>query len=85
MRLPSFDYHEPATLEEALVLMAEHSGELRILGGGTELLPLMKALFMTANPIMVKDALRLQGFDVGSVRLTERHVKSDPPSAADDL
>jgi 4-hydroxy-tetrahydrodipicolinate synthase len=24
---------------------------------------------MTANPIMVKEALRLQGFDVGTVRL----------------
>ncbi|HET6497665.1 MAG TPA: dihydrodipicolinate synthase family protein, partial [Coriobacteriia bacterium] len=34
-----------------------------------ELLPLIKALFMTANPIMVKEALRLQGFPVGTVRL----------------
>ena len=34
-----------------------------------ELLPLMKALFMTANPIMVKKALELQGFPVGGVRL----------------
>lgn len=33
------------------------------------LLPLFKALFMTANPIMVKDALRLTGFPVGTVRL----------------
>jgi len=32
-------------------------------------MPLMKALFMTSNPIMVKEALRLQGFDVGTVRL----------------
>lgn len=29
----------------------------------------MKALFMTANPIMVKKALELQGFPVGGVRL----------------
>ncbi len=48
MRLPYFDYHEPATLEEALALMAEHRGDLRILGGGTELLPLMK--FGLAKP-----------------------------------
>lgn len=34
-----------------------------------ELLPLMKALFLTANPIMVKKALELQGFPVGGVRL----------------
>ena len=33
------------------------------------LLPLFKALFMTANPIMVKDALALIGFPVGECRL----------------
>lgn len=33
------------------------------------LLPLFKALFMTANPIMVKDALALCGFPVGECRL----------------
>jgi 4-hydroxy-tetrahydrodipicolinate synthase len=34
-----------------------------------ELLPLFKALFITANPIMVKDALRQSGFPVGTARL----------------
>ena len=34
-----------------------------------ELLPLFKALFMTANPIMVKKALELLGFPVGDCRL----------------
>ena len=34
-----------------------------------ELLPLMKALFITSNPIMVKKALELQGFPVGGCRL----------------
>lgn len=33
------------------------------------LLPLFKALFMTANPIMVKDALAQSGFAVGGCRL----------------
>jgi len=33
------------------------------------LLPLMNGLFETSNPILVKEALRLSGFDVGSVRL----------------
>jgi 4-hydroxy-tetrahydrodipicolinate synthase len=33
------------------------------------LLPLFKALFMTANPIMVKDALAQVGFPVGECRL----------------
>jgi 4-hydroxy-tetrahydrodipicolinate synthase len=44
----------------------DHTRALRI---HLELLPLMKALFMTANPIMVKEALRLKGFSVGGVRL----------------
>ncbi|TLM78911.1 MAG: 4-hydroxy-tetrahydrodipicolinate synthase, partial [Actinobacteria bacterium] len=44
----------------------DHTRALRI---HLELLPLMKALFMTANPIMVKEGLRLQGFPVGGVRL----------------
>lgn len=34
-----------------------------------ELLPLFKALFVTTNPIPVKAALRLSGFDVGHYRL----------------
>lgn len=34
-----------------------------------ELLPLMEELFVTANPIMVKEALNLTGFNVGGVRL----------------
>ena len=34
-----------------------------------ELLPLFKALFVTANPIPIKAALRLQGWQVGATRL----------------
>ena len=44
----------------------DHTRALRV---HIELLPLMKALFMTANQIMVKKALALQGFPVGGVRL----------------
>jgi 4-hydroxy-tetrahydrodipicolinate synthase len=33
-----------------------------------ELFPLFKALFLTTNPILVKAALRLQGWQVGSTR-----------------
>ncbi|OWY65876.1 4-hydroxy-tetrahydrodipicolinate synthase [cyanobacterium TDX16] len=34
-----------------------------------QLLPLFKSLFLSTNPIPVKAALRLQGWDVGSTRL----------------
>lgn len=54
--------------KEMIVAQAQgdHTRALRI---HIELLPLMKALFLTANPIMVKKALELTGFPVGSVRL----------------
>lgn len=44
----------------------DHTRALRV---HLELLPLMKSLFVTANPIMVKKAMELQGFSVGGVRL----------------
>lgn len=44
----------------------DHTRALRI---HLELLPLMKTLFMTSNPILVKKALELQGFGVGGLRL----------------
>ncbi len=34
-----------------------------------KLFPLLKALFLTTNPILVKTALKIQGWDVGSLRL----------------
>jgi len=44
----------------------DHTRALRV---HLELLPLMKTLFITANPIMVKKAFQLIGQPVGSVRL----------------
>ena len=44
----------------------DHTRALRI---HLELMPLMKTLFMTSNPILVKKALELQGFPVGGLRL----------------
>jgi len=49
---------------------AHASGDhTRALSLHLRLLPLFKALFMTANPIMVKDALAQCGFPVGTCRL----------------
>ena len=44
--------------------VGDHTRALRL---HLELLPLMKTLFMTSNPIMVKKALELQGFPVGGL------------------
>jgi 4-hydroxy-tetrahydrodipicolinate synthase len=57
-----------AAMHEMVYAQAE-GAHTRALKLHLELLPLFKALFMTANPIMVKDALAATGFDVGTCRL----------------
>ncbi|MDH6061170.1 4-hydroxy-tetrahydrodipicolinate synthase [Chrysosporum bergii ANA360D] len=42
-----------------------------------QLFPLFKALFLTTNPILIKQALKLQGWDVGSSRLPLGEADSD--------
>ncbi|WP_404790272.1 4-hydroxy-tetrahydrodipicolinate synthase [Altericista sp. CCNU0014] len=42
-----------------------------------QLMPLFKALFLTANPIPIKAALRLKGWAVGSTRLPLPDVPAD--------
>ena len=41
MKLPAFEYHRPAVLEEALGLMAEHGDQVKPLAGGQSLIPLL--------------------------------------------
>jgi len=54
----------------AEMVNAQASGDhTRALKTHLELMPLFKALFMTANPIMVKKALELAGFPAGECRL----------------
>jgi carbon-monoxide dehydrogenase medium subunit len=38
----AFDYHSPATLDEALVLLDRHGDKAKILAGGQSLLPMLK-------------------------------------------
>jgi carbon-monoxide dehydrogenase medium subunit len=38
----SFDYHSPATLSEAVALLARHRDSAKVLSGGQSLLPLLK-------------------------------------------
>ena len=41
--LPRFVHHQPTALDEAVALAAQHGDRARILAGGTELLPKMRA------------------------------------------
>jgi carbon-monoxide dehydrogenase medium subunit len=58
---PSFDYHAPATLPDALKLLGQYGDEAKILSGGQSLLPLLK--LRLAAPGHVVDIGRIPGLD----------------------
>jgi 4-hydroxybenzoyl-CoA reductase subunit beta len=45
--LPSFQLLRPKTIDEAIALMARHDGEVKVIAGGTDLLPSMKQKLFT--------------------------------------
>ena len=47
MSLPSFQLLRPKTLNEAIALMASYDGDMKIIAGGTDLLPSMKQKLFT--------------------------------------
>jgi carbon-monoxide dehydrogenase medium subunit/6-hydroxypseudooxynicotine dehydrogenase subunit alpha len=48
LKPPVFDYHDPATVEEALDLLAVHGDDGKVLAGGQSLVPLLN--FRLAHP-----------------------------------
>jgi len=58
---PSFDYHAPRTLPEALALLGQFGDEAKVLSGGQSLLPMMKLRF--AQPAHLVDIGRIPGLD----------------------
>jgi carbon-monoxide dehydrogenase medium subunit len=58
---PSFDYHAPATLPDALKLLTQHGEGAKVLSGGQSLLPLLK--LRMASPGHVVDIGRIPGLD----------------------
>jgi carbon-monoxide dehydrogenase medium subunit len=58
---PSFDYHAPATLPDALALLARLGDDAKVLSGGQSLLPLLK--LRLASPDHVVDIGRIPGLD----------------------
>jgi aerobic carbon-monoxide dehydrogenase medium subunit len=55
----AFDYRAPATLDEALGVLAEAGDEAKVMAGGQSLIPLLKLRF--ASPSLVVDIGRLPG------------------------
>ena len=57
MKLPSFDYACPATVAEAVALLASHGGEAKPLAGGQSLVPMLA--FRLASPALIIDLRKL--------------------------
>ncbi len=70
-----FDYVAPASLDEALALLAEHGEDAKVLAGGQSLIPLMKlrfaapALVIDINPMPRLDRLEADRRGKGSLRV----------------
>ncbi|MDH3451571.1 MAG: xanthine dehydrogenase family protein subunit M [Gammaproteobacteria bacterium] len=47
-----FDFHAPASIDEALSLLSEHGDEAKVLAGGHSLLPMMKMRFATPQHVL---------------------------------
>jgi carbon-monoxide dehydrogenase medium subunit len=61
MKLPLFEYACPATINEAVALLANHSGEAKPLAGGQSLMPMMA--FRIAQPSLLVDLRKLPGLN----------------------
>ena len=87
MKPAAFDYHAPATLDQALDLLREHGEEARILAGGQSLVPTMA--FRMARPGVLVDINRIAALayvtaEGGSLRIgaLARHAWFETPVAA---
>lgn len=59
MKPAPFEYHAPATVEEALELLARYGDEAKVLAGGQSLIPTMN--FRLAQPAVLVDVNGLSG------------------------
>jgi carbon-monoxide dehydrogenase medium subunit len=57
MKLPSFDYACPATMAEAIALLAAHGGEAKPIAGGQSLVPMLA--FRLTSPTLLVDLRKL--------------------------
>ena len=65
MSLPTFQLLRPRSLDEAVALMAKHAGEVKVVAGGTDLLPSMKQKLFTPPYILdLRGVAELRGIRV---------------------
>jgi aerobic carbon-monoxide dehydrogenase medium subunit len=61
MKPPAFDYASPATLAEAISILAARDGNAKIISGGQSLMPMLA--FRLASPELLVDLKRIKGLD----------------------
>src|SRR5262245_56352036 len=61
MKLPPFEYACPATVAEAVSLLASHGGEAKVIAGGQSLMPMMA--FRLATPSLLVALRKVRGLD----------------------
>ncbi|HEX4797813.1 MAG TPA: xanthine dehydrogenase family protein subunit M [Burkholderiales bacterium] len=71
MKLPPFEYASPATLAEAIALLAAGGGTAKPLAGGQSLLPTMA--FRLATPRLLVDLRKVPGLD--KIAIDEKGVR----------
>jgi 4-hydroxybenzoyl-CoA reductase subunit beta len=52
LTLPPFEYHAPGTVQEAVALLAAHRGKVKLIAGGTDLVPNMKHRLFTPEHVV---------------------------------
>src|ERR1700694_612202 len=67
----AFDYRAPATLNEALGLLAERGDDAKIMAGGQSLIPLLKLRF--SQPQLIVDIGRIPG--LSEIKRDDGHVR----------
>src|SRR5216683_8395351 len=66
----AFDYQSPATLDEALGVLAKRGDDAKVMAGGQSLIPLLKLRF--AQPALILDIGRIQ--DLNGIKRDDGHV-----------
>jgi len=70
MKLPSFDYACPATIAEAVALLAAHGGEAKPIAGGQSLMPMLA--FRLTVPSLLVDLRKLS--ELRQIKTTDAGV-----------
>ena len=61
MKLPPFEYRAPATVGEAIEILADQDGAAKVIAGGQSLIPLFA--FRLASPSVLVDLSGIAGLD----------------------